>query len=68
MVDIVISEFLSGNVKYSLITKVLQDGITDGLNQMSLTQTGTTVDKDRVVFLAGFLSSGLGGGIGQLIT
>ena len=37
VVDIVISEFLSGNVKYSLVAKVLQDGIADSLNQVSLT-------------------------------
>ena len=37
VVDIVISEFLCGDVEYSLVAKVLQDGIADSLNQVSLT-------------------------------
>ena len=65
--DQLVGEVVALDVYDPGLRPLLPQGVGDGVQQMGLAQPGITIDKQRVVVLAGLLRHRLGRGEGQLV-
>ena len=66
-IDELVGERLDTDIGDALGWIVLVDLVTDGLHQVSLTETDATVHKEGIVLSARIFGHGLGGGVGKVV-